>query len=191
MKSTLCERLRLLLGIAEKRENSFIQAVNEMSFAIHFHCCHVKDLQHPRVAPTHTGGCYFGGGLGKGGTCTKASKHHCPFPRAWGLCLPWVLWPGEVAKPPLSAQDPRRGSTETWQRNTPFLWDLAPEISLDFIFHSSHHMSISLIFLMDSQQSPAAFLTPARLSNAAQTLFSILLPLPAPSPLLQPFPIAE
>ena len=56
LKSTLRERLPSLLGIAEKRENSFIQAVNEMSFAIHFHGRHVADPQHPRVAPAHTGG---------------------------------------------------------------------------------------------------------------------------------------
>lgn len=66
----------MLLGIAEKRENSFIQAVNEMSFAIHFHGLHVADPQHPRVAPAHgvgVGGCYFGGDIfGRG---ENAQKH--------------------------------------------------------------------------------------------------------------------
>lgn len=99
LKSTLCERLPSLLGIAEKRENSFIQAVNEMSFAIHFHGHHVADPQHPRVAPAHTeGGCYFGGSFVKWGKCTKASKHDRPIRRVWGLCLPWVLLPSEVAQ---------------------------------------------------------------------------------------------
>lgn len=80
------------------------------------------------------GGCYFEGGFGKGGKCTKASKHDIPIPRAWGLCLPWVLLPGEVAQPPLPAQGTWGVSAETWQSNTPFLRGLAPEISLDFIF---------------------------------------------------------
>lgn len=138
MKSALRKRLLLLLGIAEKRENSFIQAVNEMSFAIHFHGLHVADPQHPRVAPAHGvwGGCvlFWGRHFWKGRKCTKALKHNCCAPRAWGLCLPWLLLPGEVAQCPLPAQGTQWGSAETWQSNTPFLWGLAPETLLGFIF---------------------------------------------------------
>lgn len=58
----------------------------------------------------------------------KSIKHDRPIRRVWGLCLPWVLLPSEVA------QGTRQGSAETWRSSTPFLWGLAPEISLDFIF---------------------------------------------------------
>lgn len=64
----------------------------------------------------------------------KSIKHDRPIRRVWGLCLPWVLLPSEVP------QGTRQGSAETWRSSTPFLWGLAPEISLDFIFPllSSH-----------------------------------------------------
>lgn len=115
LKSSLRERLTSLLGIAEeKRENSFIRAVNEMSFAIPFHGRHVADPQHPGVAPPHTAGgcgcgCYFGGGFGEGEKCTKALKRECPVPRAWGQHLPWVLLQGKLAQCPLPAQGTRLG----------------------------------------------------------------------------------
>lgn len=74
LKSALRKRLLMLLGIAEKRENSFIQAVNEMSFAIHFHGLHVADPQHPRVAPAH--GVGVGGGVILGETFLEGEKMH-------------------------------------------------------------------------------------------------------------------
>lgn len=72
------------------------------------------------------GGVLLWRGFWEGGRCTKASKHDRSFPRAPGLCLPRVLRPGELAQPPLSEF--------LCQRNTLFLWGLAPEASLDFIF---------------------------------------------------------
>lgn len=54
----------MLLGIVEKRENSFIQAVNEMSFVIPFHGHHVEgrggpELQPPRLHWLRQGCCWL------------------------------------------------------------------------------------------------------------------------------------
>lgn len=80
LESTSCKRLRSLLGTAEKRENSFIQAVNEMSFAIPFHGRHVADPQHPRVAPAHTGGAALEG-FWEGGDRHESVKTRLPLPQ--------------------------------------------------------------------------------------------------------------
>lgn len=79
----------MLLGIAEKRENSFIQAVNEMSFVIPFHGHHVEgrggpELQPPRLHWLRQGCCWLHLFLffffWKRGKCLKASPCGHPFP---------------------------------------------------------------------------------------------------------------
>lgn len=111
-------------------------------------------------------------GFGEWGTRTKASKHDRPFPRARGLCCfrgcyGRVRWLGRDL-----AQE-HTFPVGSGPRNIPgFLFSHSPRISVP------HRVQ-------------AAFSTPAGLSDAAQILFSTLPPLPAPSPLLHPFPISE
>lgn len=78
LKSSSCKTFRSLLGIAGKRENSFIEAVNEMSFAIRFHRCHVADPQHPRLAQ---GGSLWRG-LWEGGHRHRNIKTRQPLPQS-------------------------------------------------------------------------------------------------------------
>lgn len=171
LRSTLCKRSRSLLGIAGKRESSFIRAANEMSFAIRFHRRHVADCSTPGCHRLAQRGAALERVWGMGDT-HKSIKTRPPLPQSSGaLLFPWVLWPGEVAR-----QRPGTGthlSCGVWPQKYPRI----------FVFPLTTYLCPS--------QGPAALSTPAGLSDAAQILFSTLPPLPAPSPLLHPFPISE
>lgn len=69
------------------------------------------------------------GVLGRGGHAQKHQNITAPSPELEGCacrgCCGQARW---LSLPPQS------GSAETWQRNAPFLWGLAPEIYPDFLF---------------------------------------------------------
>lgn len=103
----------MLLGIVEKRENSFIQAVNEMSFVIPFHGHHVEGRGGGRAAAPPVALAQAGVLLvafvpflfiylfWKRGKCLKASPRGHPFPMGVPQSLAAPPPPCTKSLPPL------------------------------------------------------------------------------------------